>query len=232
MSINILDMEKTKMHLTIIDDNKDLLDVLSSSLSDSFSVESFSEPDKGLDFIMNNHTDAILLDLHIPGKDGFQVYEEVKRAKENLPVLFLTGDSDLSKKVKGLEIGADDFLLKPVMTEELVARIKNRIGISKRNIQNAKVIKFKDLTIDLDGHQVILNNEIIRLTPKEYQLLLVLSQNPNRVIHKDDLIHMLWKDVHVEINNLDTHFSNLRRKLKPFSTHIKTLKNLGYVLRI
>lgn len=225
-------MEKTRMHVTIIDDNKDLLEVLSSSLADQFTVESFTEPDKGLEFIRNNHTDAILLDLHIPGKDGFQVYEEVKRAKQNLPVLFLTGDSDMGNRVKGLEIGADDFLLKPVQTEELVARIRNRISLSKRNLQNNKVIKFKDLVIDLDGHQVILNNQAVRLTPKEYQLLLVLSQNPNRVIHKDDLIHMLWKDVHVEVNNLDTHFSNLRRKLKPFSTHIKTLKNLGYVLRI
>jgi DNA-binding response OmpR family regulator len=225
-------MEKNRMHVTIIDDNKDLLEVLSSSLADSFAIESFEEPDKGLEFIRNNHTDAILLDLHIPGKDGFQVYEEVKRAKQNLPVLFLTGDSDMGARVKGLEIGADDFLLKPVQTEELVARIRNRIALSKRNLQNNKVIKFKDLTIDLDGHQVILNNQAVRLTPKEYQLLLVLSQNPNRVIHKDDLIHMLWKDVHVEVNNLDTHFSNLRRKLKPFSSHIKTLKNLGYVLRI
>lgn len=225
-------MEKNKMHVTIIDDNKDLLEVLSITLSDTFAIESFTEADKGLDFIRNNHTDAILLDLHIPGKDGFQVYEEVKRAKQNLPVLFLTGDSDMSARVKGLDIGADDFLLKPVQTEELVARIRNRISLSKRNLQNNKMIKFKDLVIDLDGHQVILNNQAIRLTPKEYQLLLVLSQNPNRVIHKDDLIHMLWKDVHVEVNNLDTHFSNLRRKLKPFSTHIKTLKNLGYVLRI
>lgn len=220
------------MHVTIIDDNKDLLEVLSTSLSDTFNLETFVEPDKGIDFIRNNHTDAILLDLHIPGKDGFQIYEEVKRAKQNLPILFLTGDSDIGARVKGLEIGADDFLLKPIQTEELVARIRNRIQLSKRNLQNNKVIKFKDLVIDLDGHQVILNNQAVRLTPKEYQLLLVLSQNPNRVIHKDDLIHMLWKDVHVEVNNLDTHFSNLRRKLKPFSTHIKTLKNLGYVLRI
>lgn len=225
-------MEKNRMHVTIIDDNLDLLEILSSSLSDSFTTETFSEPEKGLEFIRNNHTDAILLDLHIPGKDGFQVYEEVKRAKQNLPVLFLTGDSDLGARVKGFEIGADDFLVKPVQTEELIARVRNRIALSKRNIQNNKLIKFKDLTIDLDGHQVMLNNQAVRLTPKEYQLLLVLSQNPNRVIHKDDLIHMLWKDVHVEVNNLDTHFSNLRRKLKPFSTHIKTLKNLGYVLRI
>lgn len=220
------------MHVTIIDDNKDLLDVLASSLGDSFNLELFTEPEKGIEFIRNNHTDAILLDLHIPGKDGFQVYEEVKRVKSNLPVLFLTGDTTLNSMVRGLDMGADDFLVKPVQTEELVARVRNRISLSKRTTQSNKTIQFKDLVIDLDGHQVLINNAAVKLTPKEYQLLLVLAQNPNRVIHKDDLITMLWKDVHVEVNNLDTHFSNLRRKLKPFSTHIKTLKNLGYVLRI
>lgn len=220
------------MHVTIIDDNKDLLDVLASSLGDSFNLELFTEPEKGIEFIRNNHTDAILLDLHIPGKDGFQVYEEVKRAKSNLPVLFLTGDTTLNSMVRGLDMGADDFLVKPIQTEELVARVRNRITLSKRSNQSNKTIQFKDLVIDLDGHQVLINNSPVKLTPKEYQLLLVLAQNPNRVIHKDDLITMLWKDVHVEVNNLDTHFSNLRRKLKPFSTHIKTLKNLGYVLRI
>lgn len=228
-------MEKTggiRMHVTIIDDNKDLLDVLASSLGDAFNLELFTEPEKGIEFIRNNHTDAILLDLHIPGKDGFQVYEEVKRAKSNLPVLFLTGDTTLNSMVRGLDMGADDFLVKPVQTEELVARVKNRISLSKRSNQSNKTIQFKDMVIDLDGHQVLINNSPVKLTPKEYQLLLVLAQNPNRVIHKDDLITMLWKDVHVEVNNLDTHFSNLRRKLKPFSTHIKTLKNLGYVLRI
>lgn len=228
-------MEKlggSRMHVTIIDDNKDLLDVLASSLGDSFNLELFTEPEKGIEFIRNNHTDAILLDLHIPGKDGFQVYEEVKRAKSNLPVLFLTGDTTLNSMVRGLDMGADDFLVKPVQTEELVARVRNRISLSKRSNQSNKTIQFKDLVIDLDGHQVLINNSPVKLTPKEYQLLLVLAQNPNRVIHKDDLITMLWKDVHVEVNNLDTHFSNLRRKLKPFSTHIKTLKNLGYVLRI
>src|SRR5690606_42110865 len=101
-------MEKTRMHVTIIDDNKDLLEVLSSSLADSFTLDTFSEPEKGLEFSRNNHMDAILLDLHIPGKDGFQVYEEVKRAKSNLPILFLTGDSDLDNRVKGLETRSEE----------------------------------------------------------------------------------------------------------------------------
>jgi DNA-binding response OmpR family regulator len=220
------------MHVTIIDDNADLLEALSSELSENFSLATFARPDQGIDFIKNNHTDAILLDLHIPGKDGFQVYQEVRSVKNNLPVLFLTGDSGMSSRLRGLELGADDFLVKPVAMEELVLRLKNRIQLSRRNVQSNKTLKYKELVIDLDGHQVMVGSQIIRLTPKEYQLLVVLAQNPNKVIHKDELIDMLWKDVHVEVNNLDTHFSNLRRKLKPFSSHIKTLKNLGYVLRI
>lgn len=220
------------MHITLIDDNKELLEVLTHSLSDTFSVEPFNDPDMGMDFIKSHHTDAILLDLHMPGKDGFQFFEELKTSKTNLPVLFLTGDGDINNRVKGFDIGVDDFLQKPIPTEELIARIRNRILSAQKNNKSNRLIKYKDLTIDLDGHQVILGDEIIRLTPKEYQLLIILSQNPNRVIHKDDLIQTLWKDVHVEINNLDTHFSNLRRKLRPFSSHIKTLKNLGYVLRI
>jgi len=141
-------MEKNRMHVTIIDDNRDLLEALSGSLAETFNLELFTEPDKGLDFIRNNHTDAILLDLHIPGKDGFQVYEEVKRSKQNLPILFLTGDSNVSARVKGFDIGADDFLIKPVPTDELIARIRNRIQLSKRNLQNNKIIKFKDLIVD------------------------------------------------------------------------------------
>jgi two-component system phosphate regulon response regulator PhoB len=149
-----------------------------------------------------------------------------------VPILFLTGDGTLVSKLKGLEMGADDFITKPVEIEELVARVRNRVLLTKKNLQLNKTIQFKDVVIDLDAHQVLMSGQPVKLTPKEYQLLLVLAQNPNRVIHKDDLIVMLWKDVHVEVNNLDTHFSNLRRKLKPFSNHVKTLKNLGYVLRI
>jgi len=220
------------MHVTIIDDNRDVLETYKTALEGRFSCETFFEPERAIDFVKHNHTDAILLDLHIPQKDGFQVYEEIRRAKNFVPILFLTGDGTLPAKLRGLEMGADDFITKPVEIEELAARIRNRVQLTKKNFHLNKTIQFKDLVIDLDAHQVLMAGQPVKLTPKEYQLLLVLAQNPNRVIHKDDLITMLWKDVHVEVNNLDTHFSNLRRKLKPFSNHVKTLKNLGYVLRI
>lgn len=220
------------MHVTIIDDNKDVLETYKAGLEGRFNCETFWEPERAIDYVRNNHTDAILLDLHIPGKDGFQIYEEIRRTKNFVPILFLTGDSTLPAKLRGLEMGADDFITKPVEIEELAARIKNRVQLTKKNFNLNKTIQIKDVVIDLDGHQVIQSGQIVKLTPKEYQLLLVLAQNPNKVIHKDDLLGILWKDIHVEVNNLDTHFSNLRRKMKPFSNHIKTLKNLGYVLRI
>lgn len=220
------------MHVTIIDDNKDVLETYKTGLEGSFNCETFWEPESAIDYVRNNHTDAVLLDLHIPGKDGFQIYEEIRRAKNFVPILFLTGDSTLPAKLRGLEMGADDFITKPVEIEELAARIKNRVQLTKKSFSINKTIQIKDVVIDLDGHQVIQAGQVVKLTPKEYQLLLVLAQNPNKVIHKDDLLGVLWKDIHVEVNNLDTHFSNLRRKMKPFSNHIKTLKNLGYVLRI
>lgn len=220
------------MHVTIIDDNKDILETYRHGLEGRFNCETFWEPERAIDYVKNNHTDAVLLDLHIPGKDGFQIYEEIRRSKNFLPILFLTGDSTLPAKLRGLEMGADDFITKPVEIEELAARIRNRVQLTRKNFSLNKTIQIKDVVIDLDGHQVIQGGHIVKLTPKEYQLLLVLAQNPNKVIHKDDLLGILWKDIHVEVNNLDTHFSNLRRKMKPFSNHIKTLKNLGYVLRI
>lgn len=220
------------MHVTIIDDNRDILETYKTGLEGSFNCQTFWEPDSAIDYVRNNHTDAVLLDLHIPGKDGFQIYEEIRRTKNFVPILFLTGDSTLPVKLKGLEMGADDFITKPVEIEELAARIKNRVQLTKKSFSINKTIQIKDVVIDLDGHQVIQAGQVVKLTPKEYQLLLMLAQNPNKVIHKDDLLGVLWKDIHVEVNNLDTHFSNLRRKMKPFSNHIKTLKNLGYVLRI
>ena len=220
------------MHVTIIDENRDVLETYKNGLEGRFSCETFWEPERAIDYVKNNHTDAVLLDLHIPGKDGFQIYEEIRRTKNFLPILFLTADSTLPVKLRGLEMGADDFITKPVEMEELAARIKNRVQLTRKNFSVNKTIQIKDVVIDLDGHQVIQSGHIVKLTPKEYQLLLVLAQNPNKVIHKDDLLGILWKDIHVEVNNLDTHFSNLRRKMKPFSNHIKTRKNLGYVLRI
>jgi DNA-binding response OmpR family regulator len=219
------------MRITIVDDNPEVLETYCDALSEYFECASFVDPKQALEHIRESSTDAILLDLHLPERSGFQLFEEIRRHKD-VPILFLTGDGTLPSKLKGLEMGADDFITKPIETEELVARIRNRIRLAQKSSQQNKTIQFKDLIIDLDAHQVSVLGNPVKLTPKEYQLLLALAQNPNRVIHKDDLITMLWKDVHVEVNNLDTHFSNLRRKLKPFSNHVKTLKNLGYVLRI
>ena len=94
-----------------------------------------------IEFVKQNHTDAILLDLHIPHKDGFQVYEEIRRSKNFIPILFLTGDGTLPAKLKGLEMGADDFITKPVEIEELAARIRNRVQLTKKNFQLNKTIQ-------------------------------------------------------------------------------------------
>lgn len=112
---------KRKFDITIIDDNKDFLEALILSLQENFIIHPFTNSEDGLDYISSNDTEAMLLDLHLPGRDGFQVYQDVKRAKSNLPVIFLTGDVDIENKIKGLDFG-----------EVLIARIKNRISSRKK----------------------------------------------------------------------------------------------------
>jgi DNA-binding response OmpR family regulator len=220
------------MHLTVIDDNPQVIEVFCDALDSDFKINAFDKQEAALSFLKQNATDAILLDLHMPGKNGFTLYHELRTINPQIPILFVTADSALSLKIQGLELGADDFISKPFDMEELRARIKNRIQHARKSRSISGKIQIKDLSINIEAQEVLLNKASIKLTPKEFQLLLLLVQRPNKVIPKEEFIKLLWKGNEVEMNNIDTHFSNLRRKLKPFSEHIKTLKNLGYVLRI
>lgn len=225
-------MKNLNMHLTIVDDNVDFLNSLTPTLSESFKVSAFEEPEQALNFIMENNTDAVLLDLQLKDTHGFQVFERLKKTKMHIPVIFLTGDSDPDTMVKGFDLGGDDFLVKPFNTKELKARILSRIKASNRHLSNRKFLMCKDLLVDLDAHTVTLQDRNVDLTPKEFQLLLMLLKEPNRLITRQAINSALWKEIFVEANNLDTHFSNLRKKLKPFASNIKTVKNMGYVLRV
>ncbi len=219
------------MQVTIIDDNLELLEVYKEAFHSDFQLKTFSDPIEGMTFIEKVEQDLVVIDLHMPGKDGFEVYKQIKKWYPTLAVLFLTGDSNLTQKLKGLALGADDFLVKPIATEELRARILNRIGLNNRKLKAKGLIEVKDLIIDTDSHAVTLSGKPIRLTQKEFMILLTLSQNLNKVVTKDVLLSLLWSDSAVGEGNLDTHFSNMRKKLDPFSVNIKTLKNLGYMLR-
>ncbi len=221
-----------KIHLTIVDDVVDNLKSYNELLSPIFSLELIQNPLELLKFISKNHTDLILLDLHMPNINGFELYEKFKTSHPELPVIFLSGDPSEESIIKGLNLGADDFIVKPVSLKELIARIQNKISLKKNAIQTEDIIVFDGFKLHCEMQMAELNNEKIQLTPIEFKIIQLLAKNPNKVFTREYITNLLWPNIHVQNQNIDTHLSNLRKKLMPFSKYIRTIKSRGYILRI
>ena len=224
-------MEK-KMHVTIVDDVKDNLKSYNELLSPTFNLELIQNPIELLTFLSKNSTDLIILDLHMPNINGFELYEKFKTTHPEVPVIFLSGDPSEESVIKGLNLGADDFIVKPVSLRELVARIKNKISLKQSSTQSEDVIVFDGFKLHCEMQMAELNNEKIQLTPIEFKLIQLLAKNPNKVFSREYITNLLWPNIHVQNQNIDTHLSNLRKKLMPFSKYIRTIKSRGYILRI
>jgi len=220
-----------KMHVTIVDDVKDNLKSYNELLSPTFNLELIQNPLDLLTFLSKTHTDLVLLDLHMPTINGFELYQKFKVTHPDLPVIFLSGDPSEESVIRGLNLGADDFIVKPVSLRELVARIKNKINMKPGTSQD-NTITFDGFKLHCDMQMAEINEEKIQLTPIEFKLIHLLAKNPNKVFSREYITNLLWPNVHVQNQNIDTHLSNLRKKLMPFSRYIKTIKSRGYILRI
>lgn len=220
------------MHVTIVDDVKDNLRSYNELLSPTFNLELIQNPVDLLSFLGKTETDLIILDLHMPTMNGFELYEKFKISHPDLPVIFLSGDPSEESIIKGLNLGADDFIVKPVSLRELVARIKNKISTKQAQNAESEVISFDGFKLHCEMQMAEIGEERIQLTPIEFKLIHLLAKNPNKVFSRDYITNLLWPNIHVQNQNIDTHLSNLRKKLMPFSKYIRTIKSRGYILRI
>ena len=220
------------MHVTIVDDVKDNLRSYNELLSPTFNLELIQNPIDLLSFLGKSETDLIILDLHMPTMNGFELYEKFKISHPELPVIFLSGDPSEESLIKGLNLGADDFIVKPVSLRELVARIKNKISTKQSLMAGSEIISFDGFKLHCEMQMAEIGEEKIQLTPIEFKLIHLLAKNPNKVLSRDYITNLLWPNIHVQNQNIDTHLSNLRKKLMPFSKYIKTIKSRGYILRI
>lgn len=221
------------MHVTIVDDSKDNLEVYQDLLAEEFKLELIQKPLIIIDFLKKYKTDLILLDLHMPNIDGFELYQKIRAAAPMCPVIFLTGDSSEGAIVKGLELGAEDFITKPVSTPELIARIKNKINSKITSVEiDTQVIKFDGFKLYCEMQIAEVENTKIQLTPIEFKFIYLLAKNPNKVYSREYVTDYIWPSTKVQNQNIDTHLSNLRKKLMPFSRYIKTIKSRGYILRV
>ena len=217
----------------IADDNKQIVSILSEYCKkNNFTVSTVFDGETALKKIEENEFDIILLDVMMPKKDGFDVCREV-RTFSNVPIIMITARGEDYEKIMGLEIGADDYIVKPFSPGEIIARINAILRrITPKNDESTKIFSFDNLEIDLNNFTVKINDEIISLTKKEIEILWTLATNQNKVFTRENLLDLIWGfDYFGESRTVDTHIKRLRAKLDNYKHekwNIKTIWGVGY----
>lgn len=217
----------------IADDNKQIVSILSEYCKkNNFTVSTVFDGETALKKIEENEFDIILLDVMMPKKDGFDVCREV-RTFSNVPIIMITARGEDYEKIMGLEIGADDYIVKPFSPGEIIARINVILRrITPKNDESTKIFSFDNLEIDLNNFTVKINDEIISLTKKEIEILWTLATNQNKVFTRENLLDLIWGfDYFGESRTVDTHIKRLRAKLDNYKHekwNIKTIWGVGY----
>ncbi|MBE9463154.1 response regulator transcription factor [Dyadobacter subterraneus] len=220
------------MKILIIEDEKELAQNISAYLSDENYLCEFAETfQQALDKIEVYNYDCILLDLMLPGGDGLKILEELKKHDKQDGVIIISAKDSLNDKIAGLQIGADDYLAKPFHLSELAARIYS--VIRRKQFGNSNIIKLHELQIDLLAKTILVNNEPVILTKKEFDLLLLFIGNKNRVISKSALAEHLSGDIADMLDNHDfvyAHIKNMKKKLVDagYRNYLKTIYGTGY----
>jgi heavy metal response regulator len=221
------------MKVLIIEDEKKVLNFIKQGLEEErYIVDVANDGITGLEIALNNHFDAIILDVMLPGKDGYTVLKELRDAGSTIPVLMLTARDSVEDKVHGLDLGADDYLPKPFSFEELTARL--RALMRRTTPEKTTKLKCGDLILDTVTHIAIKNGKEIDLTTKEYALLEYLMRNKNRILSRSTITQHVWKhNFDTDSNIIDVYIKRLRMKIdgddeKPM---IQSIRGVGYRMR-
>lgn len=192
----------------------------------------------GLDMAIEHSPDLILLDLMLPTMDGMEVCKELRSQKRNIPIIMLTARDDEFDKVLGLELGADDYMTKPFSPREVIARVKAvlrrfvPVQNSEQDENESNFYQYGKLQVYPDRFEALLDNEPLEFTPKEFELLVYLLENKNRVLTRDQLLSAVWNyDFAGDTRIVDVHISHLRDKIEDNSRKpifIKTIRGIGY----
>ncbi|MGE4284752.1 MAG: response regulator transcription factor [Clostridia bacterium] len=224
--------------ILVVDDDNDIREIITLYLQkEGYIVISAIDGNQALAYAFSVNPDLIILDMMLPGLDGIEVCQELRK-KLSTPIIFLSSRSTPNDKSIGLIAGGDDYMSKPFDSVELLARVKahlrrNRMLERLNNINStSSQINYPGLTIDLNSHSVVANEQNVILSPKEFQLLALLAQNPNIVFSNDHLFQSLWgTDSFGDHRTVMVHISNIRKKIEkdpktPMFIH--TIKGIGY----
>lgn len=221
----------------VIEDDPEIVNLLEIHLKDlSCQVLKSFNGEEGLKFALEEQPDLIILDINLPGLDGLEVCQKV-RARQNTPIIMLTAKTEEIDRVLGLEFGADDYITKPFSVREFIARVKaifRRTKMMQESVieSKGKVIQFESLVIDVEKRKVTADNQKIELSPKEFELLVLMASHPGRSYSRTDLLKLIWGyDFNGYEHTVNSHINRLRAKIEPDMNnphYILTTWGVGY----
>ena len=222
-----------KEKILVVDDEKDILELIDFNLSkNGYRVRTVASGEEALDLIKENDYDLIILDLMLPGVDGFDICKIIKadKHKSNIPIVMVTAKADEADKVAGLEIGADHYVTKPFSPRELLAIVKATLRRKPPKQEEEKqVIERGDLKIHVGRHEVTLKGEPVELTHLEFRILLALAKKPGWVMTRYQIVDATrGEGISVTDRSVDVHIVSLRKKLGEEANFIETVRGVGY----
>ncbi|HMQ10024.1 MAG TPA: response regulator transcription factor [Oligoflexia bacterium] len=219
--------------ILVVEDHKDISDILAAQLAEEFKVFQVYDGEEALDFLaQNSQIDLLLLDIMMPKINGLDVCKRLRKNTDfkKIGIIMLSAKSDEESVVKALSLGADDYVTKPFRSGELKARVHNVLKRYQHSSQNnTDTIQFKTLVIDKSARAVKVDGKEVHLTKTEFDMLWCFISKPERVYTRDQLLDAIkGEDAMVYDRNIDVHMFSLRKKIKPYGNHIKTIRSIGY----
>jgi two-component system response regulator CiaR len=220
------------MKVLVVEDNVSLLESIRQILTDEYEVDTADNGEDGLFMAQQSIYDIIILDVMLPGIDGFEIVRKIREAKIDTSVLFLTAKDALEDRVRGLEMGGDDYLVKPFQAPELKARIRallRRSGI----ISLEQHVKYRNIELLEKEKDILVDGKVIKMTLKQFELLEYLIQNNGKILTREQIFDRIWGfDSDTTIAIVEVFIHHLRKKLEPFNYHkdIQTVRGIGFML--
>ena len=221
------------MRILIVEDEVQLSEALGAILEkNNYIVDRVFDGESGLDYILSDIYDGVILDIMLPKLNGIEVLKKARKERISTPIILLTAKGEVEDRIIGLDCGADDYLPKPFYVEELMARIR-ALTRRKGEVQSDNLLSYGDITLNIGNLELGSKENSIKLTAKESGLLELLINRKDMISNKDDIISKLWGyESEAEHNNVEVYVSFLRRKLSYLKSKvaIKAIRNLGYIL--
>ena len=222
------------MNILVVEDERNLADAICHILEqEGFNAEAAYDGKAGLAYAESGLYDAAILDVMLPGMDGFSIVRALRQAQNDLPVMMLTAKASTQDKVEGLDCGADDYMTKPFEAPELLARVR---ALTRRKGEVViNTLEFGDLSLDLETHDLTCSGSSVHLSKREFDVLRMLMSGTGRIVSKQDLLTRVWgADADASENSVEAYVSFLRKKIKHVKSKVEitTLRMLGYRLEV